>query len=205
MFHDQLRQALAACLGRQVTPEVAAWIEAQACKETGQAIDCADLGGESCGEYKIRAEPLRDVLWELHPLHVLHWQETERHRHGLPLAPDYEAMLARERAGRLLQVVARRNGVVAAHVRLYLGVSMHSRTLFAEEDTLFVAPEHRGGLLALRMLRFAEAALRRLGVREIRANSKLINKADVLMHRMGYQPVALQFVKIFGEDQCSPT
>jgi GNAT superfamily N-acetyltransferase len=198
----QLRQALASCLGRTLTPELAAWVEAQALQAPDMRIDCAALGGEEFQGYTIRAEPLRDVLHELHPLHVLHWGETEKHRHGLPLAPDYEGMLARERAGRLVQFVVRKDGAIAAHLRMYLAVSMHSGTRFAEEDTLFVHPAHRGSLLALRLLRFAERALLSLGVREIRANSKLVNNADVLMRRMGYQQVAIQFVKIFGEDQC---
>lgn len=201
MTAEQLRRALAVNLGHVLTPELAAAIEAQACATPDHAIDCAALGSERHGEYLIRAERLRDVLPELHPLHVLHWHETEKHRHGLPLDPDYDGMLTRERAGRLVQFVARRDGAVAGHLRMYLGRSMHTGTTFAEEDTLFILPAHRGGMLAVALLRFAEGALRRLGAREIRADSKLINRADVLMKRLGYKPVALKFIKVFGADE----
>ena len=38
-----------------------------------------------------------------------------------------------------------------------------------------------------------------IGVREIEANSKLINGADVLMRRRKFTPVAIQFHKIVKE------
>jgi hypothetical protein len=49
------------------------------------------------------------------------------------------------------------------------------------------------------LMRFAEQSLLALGIREIRVNSKLVNRADVLMRRLGYEPVALEFVKIFRD------
>jgi hypothetical protein len=42
---------------------------------------------------------LSDVQEELHPLHVLHYAETERHRRGIALAPKYDRVRAMERAG----------------------------------------------------------------------------------------------------------
>lgn len=196
---NQLRTALAQHLGRELTPEVAAAIEAAA-RPAGQPIDVKALGYCLHQQYAIQAEPFQDVLPRLHQLHALHWQETERHRHGLPLAPDYEAMAERERAGRMVQFTVRDSGGdIVGHLRMYLGVSLHTGTLFAEEDTLFILPEHRGGMLAVALLRFVERALRGIGVREIRADSKLVNRADVLMRRLGYDPVALKFVKVFKD------
>lgn len=64
---------------------------------------------------------------------------------------------------------------------------------------LYLAPEVRGGFAAVTLMRFAEGALLSIGVREIRADSKLVNRADVLMRRLGYEPVALKFVKVFKE------
>jgi hypothetical protein len=49
-------------------------------------------------------------------------------------------------------------------------------------------------------MRFAETDLRSIGVREIDADSKLVNNADTLMRRLKYQPVAIRFSKIFKED-----
>lgn len=152
------------------------------------------------GEYVIQAERFRQVLDELHPLHVDHWHETEKYRAGIPLNPDYEAMADRERWGQLLQITARRDGVLVGHVRMYIHRSLHTQTLFGEEDTLYLDPVHRGGFVALALMRYAERCLLALGIREIRANSKVSNNADVLMRRLGYPQVAIQFVKVFPAD-----
>lgn len=195
----QIREALARHLGQTLTPELAAAIYVSAlgqedCSFHPDTFGCLERDG-----YLIRVERLSEILPELHGLHVAHWQETEKHRHGLPLNPDYDYMKFRERLGQLVQFTARRDGALCGHLRMYLGVSTHSGTLFAEEDTLYVLPEHRGGWLGLHLLRFAEQALRKVGVRELRGDSKLINHADVLMRRMRYTPVATRFVKILPE------
>lgn len=195
-----LRQALGRHLGAMLTPEVAASIEAEAMQGPDLSIDPAQFGQLFKAGLLFQAERMRDILAELHPLHQAHWLETEKHRHGLPLAPDYDAVLADERAGRLIQFTARDAAYkLVGNLRMYLGTSRHSGTKFASEDTLYLAPEVRGGFAALTLMRFGEKALLSLGVREIRGDSKLINNADVLMRRLGYEPVSLQFVKIFKE------
>lgn len=201
----QLRHALHAFAGRVITPGLAMAIEDAATFQQDRAIDPARFDPEWRGDYRIGVERFNDVLHELHPLHVKHWQETEKHRHGIALDPDYEAMSRAERAGRMLQFTVRHRcewgAPLVGNLRMYLAESLHSRTLLAEEDTLYIAPEHRGiGFLPMHLLRYAERALRAVGVREIRANSKLVNRADVLMRRMGYAAVATQFVKVFHEE-----
>jgi GNAT superfamily N-acetyltransferase len=197
-----LRSALEDCIGKTMTPELALWVERVAGFEADVAIDPAQFEPVRVdGGYVIQAESLRDAVDELHELHQQHWLETEKHRHGLQMRPDYAAMARSERAGRLLQFTVRHDddGMVG-NLRLYIHTSAHTQTRFSEEDTLFVLPAHRGALLGLKLCKYAEMALWKLGVKEIRSNSKLVNHADVLMKRMRYQPVATQFVKIMTEE-----
>lgn len=195
-----LRQAIGKHLGQVLTPEVAAAIESDARKAPDLSIDPVQFGVLFKGGLLFRAERMRDIVDELHPLHQAHWLETEKHRHGLPLAPDYAAMLADEQAGRLIQFTVRTEShELVGNLRMYVGVSRHTGTKFAHEDTLYLAPRVRGGFAAVHLMRFAEASLIAAGVREIRADSKLVNNAGVLMRRLGYEPVATQFIKIFKE------
>lgn len=193
---SQLRIAIATHLGKMLSPEVAASIEVMALSRPDLSHDPLKFGSVERHCMVFQAERLRDILEEIKPLHEEHWLETEKHRHGLPLKPDYEEMLRRELAGELFQFTVRKGGKLVGNLRVYVRASMHTGTTFAEEDTLYLSPEVRGGLAALTLIRFMEDSLRSIGVREFRANSKLINKADVLMRRMKYEPVALQFVKI---------
>lgn len=200
MDEKQLRYALAQHLGKPLTPDVAAAIYETALAVVDDAIAIERFEPlVTAGGLVIRCERLRSILHEIHPLHERHWQETEKHRHGLPLAPDYAGMLQRERTGGMLQFTLRHEGELVGNLRMYLGTSMHTGTKFAEEDTLYIAPEHRGGYTAMRMLRYAEEVLLQIGVREIRADSKLVNGADRLMRAMRYTPVAIKFTKIFPD------
>lgn len=200
LTHQNLRAALVAHLGQPLTPEVAAAIEVMAHGRQDESIDPAQFAPQAYKTYTFQLERFRDIVAELHTLHEQHWQETERHRHGIGLNPDYPALLIDEQAGRMLQFTVRDAArTLVGNLRLYLAHSRHTRTLHATEDTLYIVPEHRGGFMAVAFLRYAEQCLRDLGVAEMRADSKLVNNADVLMRRMGYQPVAMQFVKILKE------
>lgn len=196
----QFRQAVARHLGAELTPEVAADIEAEAWTVRDESIDPARFVRMTHKGYSFHVERFVEVLSELHPMHVAHWAETEKARHGLKLNPDYASLVLRERAGRLIQFTVRRDGELCGGLRMYLGLSTHTQTLQADEDALYVAPAHRGGFMVIAFMRYAEAALRSLGVVEINCNSKLINRADVLMRRLGYTAVATQFNKIFKEN-----
>ena len=193
-----LRLALGAHLGQVLTPEVAAAIELSAAKPVDRSPSM--FGSVQCGDYFIQVERFSDIVDELHQLHELHWQETEKHRYGLSMRPDYLAFIARERAGNLLQFTVRTYaGELVGNLRMFLAVSLHTQTRYASEDTVFIKPEHRGGYTVMALLRFAEDCLRGLGITEIRFTTKHVNRVDVLMRRAGYQPVATEFVKFLKE------
>lgn len=197
---DVFRSTLAAKLGRVLTPEDAAEIEAAFFFVPDESHEPKQFGKVERSGYSIQAEKFADIVGEIHPLHQQHWLETEKHRHGLVLNPNYDTLLACERAGRLLQFTMRTDaGELVGNLRMYILPCAHTKTQYGMEDTLFIKPEHRGGFNVMALMRFAEVSLRSLGIREIRVNSKLVNKADVLMRRMGYDPVALEFVKFFEE------
>jgi GNAT superfamily N-acetyltransferase len=182
-----------------LTPEIAVAIEMAAREGESAPIDLQAFGSLEHGEYLIAAERFADVLPELHPMHAAHWAETEKHRHRIEFNPDYAAVIAMERAGRCLQFTVRHRGALVGNLRMYLMASVHTRAMYAIEDTIFIYPEHRGGFLSIALVRFMERAVRSLGVSEIRMTTKLVNKADVLLRRLNYQPVALEFVKFLKE------
>lgn len=194
-----LRQALAKHLGKELTAEAAAAIFQAALEEPEQAIEPGRFEPARHGDYTIQVESYRATRGEIEPLHQAHWLETERYRHGQTLAVQHDVLEASEKAGQMLQFTVRCGGELVGHLRMFLGTSLHTGVPLAEEDTLFLRADHRGGFLAMHLLRYAERALAALGVTEIQADSKLINKADVLMKRMGYTQFALKFVKFLGE------
>ncbi len=193
---DQYRHAVARHLGAVLTPAVATAIEGEAFAEQDHSIDPAQFVRMTHQGYEFRAERMRDIVPELHLLHLMQWQETEAHRHAIEFRPDYERALAHERAGTLLQFTVRQDSALVGHMRLYLNRSTHTSTLFAQEDTIFVRPEHRGGMVGLSFLKYIEAALASIDVLEIRFDTKDTNQASALLRRLKYTPVATRWFKI---------
>lgn len=194
-----LRAEIGRHLGQVLTPEVATAIEVAARRADGLPLDISRFAPQVQGDYVIKVERLGDILHEMHGLHALHWAETEKHRHGLRMDPDYEAMVASEQAGRMVQFTVRTSaGELVGQCRMYLCVSAHTQTQFAEEDTLFLLPEHRGKRLSIHLIEYLERAIfEELGVPEIRATTKLVNKAGDLLRSIGYDAVSTGFVKMF--------
>lgn len=199
MSLPQFREAMASRMGRTLTPELCAQIEAQAFSEPDRSLDPGLFGAAQCGRLGFHVERFADCLPELHLLHLAHWGETEKHRHGLQMNPDYEAMKAAERRGEMVQFVARAGGQLVGNCRVYVKTSLHTGTRFAVEDTLYLTPEFRGGRNALRFIQFAEAGLHAIGVREIRCTAKLVNGTARFFEAAGYRPVATELVKFLGE------
>lgn len=198
------RKTIGSYIGQILTPEIAVAIELSAHDDTDASIDPVQFGVLAKDNLMFQAERMADILPELHVLHALHWQETEKYRHGLTMKPDYASMVADERAGRLIQFTVRSMDgptpwALVGNLRMYVHTSRHTGTLKAQEDTLYLHPDARGGMAALTLMRFAEASMLSIGVREIEADSKLVNKADVLMRRMKYDAVAIKFSKVFGD------
>ena len=140
-----------------------------------------------------------DCLDELKGLHAAHWLETEKYRHSLPLDPDYLGFLRMEMAGQLLLFTIRKDGELVGQSTMKLNRSMHSQTMVAHEDSLFLRADQRGNaFVMLSFIKYGLGVMEGFGVREVRLSSKLINGADKLMVRAGFTPFALQLVKMLG-------
>lgn len=201
LSHERLRQALASQLGQMLTPEVAVAIEMGAFDFADNSHNPTKFGEREYKGIVFRAERFDDALPELHLLHEEHFAETEVHRAGFGMKPDYEYMREMERQGKLIQFVARNveTGELAGNIRMYVQTSVHTGTLYANEDTLYIRPAYRKGFMAVRFMQFVEDALKLIGVREVRTDSKTLNKAHKLVEYLGYKHVANKYVKIFSE------
>lgn len=195
---NRFRHAVAKHLGQPLTPEVAAAIEGE-CRPINQARDQQAfeifIHGDS---YTFGAERFADIVDELDAMHRAQWAETEVHRHAIEFCPDYDGLREHERAGSLIQFTVRSGAELVGHMRLYVHRSLHTQSLFAQEDTLYITPEHRAGMVGLAFLRYIERQLREVGVREIRFDVKHVNNASALLRRLKYESVSTRYVKILG-------
>jgi hypothetical protein len=141
-------------------------------------------------------ERMETVLEELKPLHLAHWEETEGHMQGIALNPNYASLIAYERNGGYILFTVRKDGRLVGDCSMYLATSMHTQLPMATEDSLFFLKEIRGGFASLRFQKYIERVLRAFGVKEVIVSVKTMNKANVLLERMGFKAVAVQYSKI---------
>ena len=159
-------------------------------------IPYSEIPAEEYSGFVFHVERIADLLDEIKPLHMAHWNETEGYRHATPLNADYDTFMAHERAGSYILFTARKEGALVGNCAMYLSRSTHTQTMLATEDTLFFLPSVRGGFTALRFQKYIERVLRALGVKEVRVSVKTINNANVLLERMGFTKVSVQYSKI---------
>lgn len=144
-------------------------------------------------------EPLKDCLEEMKPVWYSHWQETEGYHDGLGFNPDYTLYLEYERIGYYHLFTARHEGKLVGDCGVYVRRSMHTQTIDASEDTIYLYPDYRKGRNGAEFLDFVENHLtQKMGVREIAIDIKLSNaRVGKLMGRRGYQPRSIRYSKVF--------
>ena len=125
---------------------------------------------------------------------------------GQPFEPDWNRYFEYERAGILkIWTVRSPSGLLvgAAAVLIVHGLRSAS-TLFSFGDLFWLAPEWRGGLLGLRMLRSVEQAVAKLGVSVVRweTDDRFAPDADGrsrvigVLKRLGYEPIGTIMQKV---------
>lgn len=184
--------------GQALTPELIVGIIQGAAYQPECSVDLTRFEAQQCGSYVFHAEKFAGVIHELIPLHAAHWQETEKYRNSQHLAYDYDSYTRAEREGKLVLFTVRKHGELVGQCAQKLFTSCHSGTLVAEEDSLFLRGDCRGGRTAKRFVDYMSVSLEHLGVKEIRVSVKHVNTANRLLESCGFVPVATQMVKMIG-------
>lgn len=200
MSLETFRAALGSKLGEVITPELAAWLEANAFDRMDLSYNPFYFGTQQYRGLTFQVERFADIETEIHLLHYAHWCETENHRNGRAMDPDYAAFKADERAGRLIQFTARNAAdQLVGNIRMYVYTSRHDKVLESREDTFYIYPEYRKGFTAIRFWQFMEASMANIGVKDIYTDSKVVNQVGRLNEYLGYKHVAQVYHKHLGE------
>lgn len=145
-----------------------------------------------------QVESFEAALPELAPIFPRHWQELALFRDRMPLAPQYQEYIERERAGRLFLVTVRVDGKVAAYYVAQVAPGFHyAGTMTGTMDMVYVVPEQRQRGLVLPLFRCVERELRRRGVQVWYSGYKAHkpNGLDQILPVLGFEPADVYMVK----------
>lgn len=145
-------------------------------------------------------ESLAHTLPELRALLPLHYEELALNKDRVPLDPQYDVYLERERKGQLLLVVGRDAGEVVCYFIGFIAPGLHYQTcLTCTMDIFYVRKDKRTGTAGVRLFRFVEAELKKRGVQRWFMGSKVQADASALFQRIGAEPVETYYSKWIGE------
>jgi GNAT superfamily N-acetyltransferase len=152
------------------------------------------------GRVTLQRERFGEVIDDALPLLRRHWAEVA-HYQDIPLAIDCSGA---EQAGMLRIYTARLGEKLVGYVAFILCKNSHYVTSGkqAKQDVLYVAPEHRGVMTGVRLIRFSEEELRAEGVQVVYHHVKLEHPTlAVLLTRVGYEPIETIFGKRLDQPQ----
>lgn len=149
-------------------------------------------------------ESFRERLIELQALLPAHYAELALDQTHVPLSPQYDVYIERERRGELLFVTLRDAGEMIGYFIGFIAPGLHYSTcLTCTMDIFYVRKDRRSGTAGLRLFRFVETELRRRGVQRWFMGSKVHADASALFKRIGARPVETYYSKWLGGSDAS--
>lgn len=140
--------------------------------------------------------PYSVLKTEIKPLIKLHWQEIALDKESIPLDPDwdeYDRLASKDQ----LHLLTARNG--SELIGYYVGIvrpHLHYKsTLMAFNDVMYIKPEHRQGMVGIRLLKEIEKTLKDRGVKKMFMNTKEHHNFGVILERLGYKKSESIFIK----------
>ena len=130
-----------------------------------------------------------------------HWQELALFQDRVPLIPQYDEYVRREKAGSLFLATVRRDGDIAAYYITQVAPGFHySSTLTAHMDIMYVVPGSKGQGLSYPLMRCVERELRRRNAQVWYSGWKAGNPQgmDRLHKLLGFQPADIYTAKWLG-------
>ena len=103
--------------------------------------------------------------------------------------PRLDVYFARFRDGGLINYVVRFHGAAVGHANIYLTSDMHNQDVIAQEDTLYVRPEHRNGV-GKDLVKAILGDLRARGVKRAYVTPVTDLRVGKIWRRMGFKDVA---------------
>ncbi len=138
---------------------------------------------------------------ELEPLYRRHYAEMQERlkADGIPIGdynPRLDEYFAAMRGGWLLTFVVRFDGAAVGYSNIYLTNDMHNNEPIAQEDTIYVLPEHRNGI-GRELAKHILAELQGRGVRRVSITPVTDLRVGKIWERMGFRPTAQLMTFVF--------
>lgn len=148
----------------------------------------------------VMPESFEQMLPELLPILPLHYEELALNQDKVPLSPQYNIYIDREREGQLLFMVMREAGEMIGYFIGFISPGLHYSTcLTCNMDIFYIHPDKRGHRYGKALFEAVEGELVRRGVDRWFVGSKCHKDASWLFERLGFDRVEVYYSKWLGD------
>lgn len=148
----------------------------------------------------VMPESFEQMLPELLPILPLHYEELALNKDKVPLSPQYNIYIDREREGQLLFMVMREAGEMIGYFIGFISPGLHYSTcLTCNMDIFYIHPDKRGHRYGKALFEAVEGELVRRGVDRWFVGSKCHKDASWLFERLGFDRVEVYYSKWLGD------
>jgi len=149
---------------------------------------------------QIAYECLANVKDDMKPLLEKHWEMVALNQGTIKLNPDWQEYARLDAAGILRIFTARQDGELVGYCVLIVNRSLHYKDhIFANNDVVFVLPDHRAGATGYKLVKYAEDHCRENGISLLNINTKVHIPFDDLMVGMGFDFIERIYSKCFKD------
>lgn len=151
--------------------------------------------------YTVALESLRKNYPAMEHIYRQHYATMRERLAGSGVAmsdynPRKEQYFASNEAGHLLHFVLRAEGEIVGYANIYLTNDMHNNDFIAQEDTIYVVPQHRNGSGRL-LARFVHQELKARGVKRLNVTTATDLVVSKWLARQGYVHAAHCMTLVF--------
>jgi GNAT superfamily N-acetyltransferase len=146
-------------------------------------------------------ESFEERLAELQALLPEHYEELALNQDVVPLSPQYDVYIEREKRGELLFMTMRDAGEMVGYFIGFIAPGLHYSTcLTCTMDIFYIRKDKRGSALpGVRLFRAVETELKRRGVQRWFVGSKVKADASRLFEFLKFERVEIYYSKMLGD------
>ena len=138
-------------------------------------------------EPTFQRERLADLLEEIGPLLVAHWQEVAPYQ-DIPVKPRIEHYLKVDDLGMLRCFTLRQDGKLIGYAIFFAVESLQSEGVkVAKHEVLYIAPEHRLGMRGMKLVHDCDQELRMEGITIVQHTVRPTCDYSEMLERLGYE------------------
>lgn len=135
-----------------------------------------------------QVETFDNVLVDMQELITHHYDEIALHKEAIPLDPDWVRYKALADSKVLFITTVRDDNKLIGYAWFFITNHIHYKsTTVAANDVLYLHPDYRKGMTGIKLIKFSESELTKLGVTKAVWHIKFHKDFRNILYRMGYE------------------